>query len=266
MLPRLAPTPPCAATVCERVGNTLLSTATFSPARDRRSDACMPEPPAPTMTTSKRRLEIEPAMTLQPPENLHRPAGAADEPHDGEHLQRQPHARRLDVVHPDVANADPGVDRQRDDDHQGQQLHPLRGEDARPLVVAHLSRHQHLHQQHQREHRHQRRGGPLAEPAAAAVVRADDEPLRSEVVAHVPRLPGISSTQYSPNSLAPSATVSTRLATSATMAEERPCSLLMWCVTSIQRNRSPANRWCLTESIQEGKITINTYAPIIEAP
>src|SRR5574337_1033488 len=213
MLPRLAPMPPCAATVCERVGNTLLSTATFSPARDRRSDACMPEPPAPTMTTSKRRLEIEPAMTLQPPENLHRPA-------------------------------DPGVDRQRDDDHQGQQLHPLRGEDARPLVVAHLSRHQHLHQQHQREHRHQRRGGPLAEPAAAAVVRADDEPLRSEVVAHVPRLPGFSSTQYSPNSLAPSATVSTRLATSATMAEERPCSLLMWCVTSIQRNRSPANRWC----------------------
>ena len=51
--------PPCAATVCERVGNTLDSTATFSPARARRSEACMPEPPAPTMTTSNLRLGID---------------------------------------------------------------------------------------------------------------------------------------------------------------------------------------------------------------
>ena len=48
--------PPCAATVCERVGKTLLSTATFSPASASCSEARMPEPPAPTMTTSNLRL------------------------------------------------------------------------------------------------------------------------------------------------------------------------------------------------------------------
>lgn len=44
--------PPWAATVCERVGNTLESTATLRPARASCSEARMPEPPAPTMTTS----------------------------------------------------------------------------------------------------------------------------------------------------------------------------------------------------------------------
>ncbi len=47
--------PPCAATVCERVGNTLESTATFRPASASWRDARIPAPPAPTMTTSKRR-------------------------------------------------------------------------------------------------------------------------------------------------------------------------------------------------------------------
>ena len=49
--------PPCAATVCERVGNTLDSTATLRPARASCSEARMPEPPAPTMTTSNLRFE-----------------------------------------------------------------------------------------------------------------------------------------------------------------------------------------------------------------
>ena len=47
--------PPCAATVCERVGNTLLKTATSSPASASCSEARIPEPPAPTITASKRR-------------------------------------------------------------------------------------------------------------------------------------------------------------------------------------------------------------------
>src|SRR6476620_4313921 len=59
MLPSEAPTPPCAATVCERVGNTLDSTATFRPASDSCSDARMPEPPAPTITTSNLRLVMD---------------------------------------------------------------------------------------------------------------------------------------------------------------------------------------------------------------
>ncbi len=47
--------PPCAATVWLRVGNTLDSTATFRPASASCSEARMPEPPAPTMTTSNLR-------------------------------------------------------------------------------------------------------------------------------------------------------------------------------------------------------------------
>ena len=43
------------------------------------------------------------------PEHLDRPAGAADEPDDDEDLQHEAHADRLDVVHPDVAHADPDV-------------------------------------------------------------------------------------------------------------------------------------------------------------
>lgn len=56
--PSEAPTPPCAATVCERVGKTLDSTATLRPARASCSEARMPEPPAPTITTSNLRTLI----------------------------------------------------------------------------------------------------------------------------------------------------------------------------------------------------------------
>ena len=47
-LPREAETPPCAATVCERVGNTLDNTATCRLASASCSAARSPEPPAPT--------------------------------------------------------------------------------------------------------------------------------------------------------------------------------------------------------------------------
>src|SRR5690606_29654906 len=52
MLPNEALTPPCAATVCERVGNTLLKTATDKPACASCKEQRMPAPPAPTTTTS----------------------------------------------------------------------------------------------------------------------------------------------------------------------------------------------------------------------
>ncbi len=66
MLPSDAPTPPCAATVCERVGNTLESTATFMPALDSSSAARSPEPPAPTITASN--FLTESAMATCPRE------------------------------------------------------------------------------------------------------------------------------------------------------------------------------------------------------
>src|SRR5690606_30194584 len=52
MLPSDALTPPCAATVWERVGNTLDSTATDRPACASCREQRMPAPPAPTTTTS----------------------------------------------------------------------------------------------------------------------------------------------------------------------------------------------------------------------
>ena len=52
MLPSEAEIPPCAATVCERVGKTLEIQAVRRPAAAQPSAARRPEPPAPTTTTS----------------------------------------------------------------------------------------------------------------------------------------------------------------------------------------------------------------------
>ena len=52
MLPMAAAMPPCAATVCERVGNTLVMQAVFKPASAQPSVARRPDPPAPTTMTS----------------------------------------------------------------------------------------------------------------------------------------------------------------------------------------------------------------------
>ncbi len=52
ILPSEAEMPPWAATVCDRVGKTLVTQATFSPSRAAPSAARRPEPPAPTTTTS----------------------------------------------------------------------------------------------------------------------------------------------------------------------------------------------------------------------
>src|SRR6476646_4490872 len=53
MLPSAAAIPPCAATVCERVGKTLVMHAVLRPASLQPSVASSPAPPAPTTTTSK---------------------------------------------------------------------------------------------------------------------------------------------------------------------------------------------------------------------
>ena len=67
MLPSEAPMPPCAATVCERVGKTLESTATDSPASASCSEARMPAPPAPTTTASNLRTG---SFMLAPPQSI----------------------------------------------------------------------------------------------------------------------------------------------------------------------------------------------------
>src|SRR5689334_3010592 len=88
MLPSAAPMPPCAATVCERVGKTLESTATRKPPSESCNAARMPAPPAPTITASNCRLSTAISKT---PENLNRPAAPGDEQHHDEHLERKAH-------------------------------------------------------------------------------------------------------------------------------------------------------------------------------
>jgi hypothetical protein len=53
MLPSAAEMPPCAATVWERVGKSLVTQAVRSPAWEQPTVARKPAPPAPTTTTSK---------------------------------------------------------------------------------------------------------------------------------------------------------------------------------------------------------------------
>src|SRR4030088_1040799 len=133
MLPSAAPIPPCAATVCERVGNTLESTATLNPASDNCRAARSPAPPAPTTTTSKLRFAI---ATSEPPEDLHRPAGATDEPQDGRGLQCETQPGMLHVIHPDVAHADPRVDQDTRREKKTREPHPLVREQGLPRRVS----------------------------------------------------------------------------------------------------------------------------------
>src|SRR5215469_14405058 len=93
MLPSDAPMPPCAATVCERVGNTFDRTATDRPASASCSDARIPAPPAPMISASNRRtgsfmvdLPAKTRCSRCPPEDLDRPAGVGDEHADDDDL------------------------------------------------------------------------------------------------------------------------------------------------------------------------------------
>src|SRR5690606_11921837 len=91
------------------------------------------------------------------------------------------------------------------------------------------------------EEGHHQPGYALREPVPKTVVRADDGALGAVVHCHDEVLPD----QYTPNSLAPSTTVSSRLTVSTARAELLPNSLLTasW-LTSIHRWRRPAQKWC----------------------
>jgi hypothetical protein len=52
MLPRAALIPPCAATVCDLVGNSFEIQAVLNPASERPNAALSPAPPAPTTMAS----------------------------------------------------------------------------------------------------------------------------------------------------------------------------------------------------------------------
>src|ERR1700694_2970932 len=119
MLPSAAPMPPCAATVCERVGKTLESTATLSPACASSSEARMPEPPAPTITASNLRTGI--VMDSSPPEDRGRPDEIGEKRHAHRDLEGQADAGGLHVIHDDVAHPDPRVVEQRGEEEHGEE-------------------------------------------------------------------------------------------------------------------------------------------------
>src|SRR5690606_14602867 len=124
MLPSEALTPPWAATVCERVGKTLDSTATDKPAWASCSEQRKPAPPAPTTTTSnwRRGRDFLTAATLETPENLTEEDHCGHQPQNGQDLQVQAQAGGMGVIHPDVAHADSGVPGQRKNGQRRQQL------------------------------------------------------------------------------------------------------------------------------------------------
>src|SRR5437016_12048856 len=119
MLPSDAPIPPCAATVCDRVGKTFDSTATDKPASASCNDARIPAPPAPTMTASKCITGKLLAITLAggshgPPQYLDRPSCVRDQHANDDHLHREAPSGGLHVIHCDIADAHPRVEKQRD--------------------------------------------------------------------------------------------------------------------------------------------------------
>src|SRR5437764_7203885 len=210
MLPSDAPMPPCAATVCERVGNTFDSTATDKPASASCSDARIPAPPAPTMTASKRitgRLFVKaprpswtglPGRTTlrrppaairegrrspaspgrlagashRPPQHLDRPAHVRDQHADDDRLQREAHSGGLHVIHRDIANADPCVEGERNHEQERGELERVAREQALPDRIIDAAVPDHNAQYQQRIERHDDGGHALREPVAPAVVRA----------------------------------------------------------------------------------------------
>src|SRR5438067_9664056 len=140
MLPSEAPMPPCAATVCERVGNTLDSTATVNPCSASCNDARIPAPPAPTITASKCRTgsvlaAITSSRSHGPPKNLNRPAGIRDQHANHDELQRETPSRRLHVIHRDIAHADPRVKKHREHEQERRKLERLVRKNAFPNRV-----------------------------------------------------------------------------------------------------------------------------------
>src|SRR6185436_9649194 len=177
-LPSEAATPPCAATVCERVGKTLESTATLRSARASWSAARSPEPPPPTITASKDLT----ASATQPPHYLHRPHGVIRKRDDRNDVEREPPAGVLDVIHIDVAHPDPGVHVQAEQEQHRGVACKRQIPQCLPVPVVELGQACQHRQEHERVHAHDDRGDALSQPVAQPVVGAYDLALhhRSE--------------------------------------------------------------------------------------
>src|SRR5438046_3206409 len=178
MLPSDAPIPPCAATVCERVGKTFDSTATDKPASASCNDARIPAPPAPTMTASKCITGKLLAITLAgdshgAPQNLNRPACVRNQHGDGNHLHRETPCRGLHIVHRDIADTHPRVEKQRDHEQERRELERVVREKALPHAIVEAAVPDDDAEYEQRVERHHDGRHTLRQPIAPTVMRAD---------------------------------------------------------------------------------------------
>src|SRR5258708_20072027 len=132
---------------------------------------------------------------------MKRQAGKACEPQARRDLQREAQPAVLDVIHPDVAHADPGVDQDARDEKKGRKAHPPLREQRLPRGIRHRPASQ-SEQERDRIDEHHHGGDALGEPARQSVVRADDDACH--------------------HSFAPMKTVSARLTTKTATALLRP--------------------------------------------
>ena len=93
-------------------------------------------------------------------------------------MQEKTQTEGFDVIHPNIAYANPSVVKQRKDGDKGQNLHPLGCKNTRPLFVANWAAGEaDLHLVHSSERGHQSCCDALRQPVAKAVVSASRDAL-----------------------------------------------------------------------------------------
>jgi hypothetical protein len=88
----------------------------------------------------------------------------------------------FDVIHPDVAHADPGVIEQAGQGDEGDQLEPLLGEQAGPAFIAEVLAGEEGNQQDGGVEHHHDGGDALGQPVFQAVVGTDHAALGTDIV------------------------------------------------------------------------------------
>jgi hypothetical protein len=131
-----------------------------------------------------------------------RPAGVADQHRSGRNHAEQTQAVRLDVVHPDVPHADPGVVEQADEEQEGQELHEAVGENAAPGFEGVGPDGTDDDQEDDRVDRHDDGRGTLDDPVLEAVMGPDKIRLIIAAFPHMIRVSGMLTASTTPARLA----------------------------------------------------------------
>lgn len=120
-------------------------------------------------------------MSLCSPEDEGCPEGVARQQHEGAHFEHQAHQRVFQIVHVQVADADPGVVDERQHGHHGGHLHELPLEELRPGDVVELGQRTDATEKEDGVERHDEARDALGEPVAQAVMGAGHDSLNGHV-------------------------------------------------------------------------------------